>query len=213
VGVPGVDVPEVKDVVDVIVDDRGTALVSFVEATSDEEIVLAVGRTRDGVRVSLPVGERFEIVWRGRDELRSLPVEIAAIDRGEPPRWRVRPVGPATTGQRRRAVRARMGRAARVDVEDVQMPGTTLDVSEGGMRVVLGHDVVAPPKPGVVVDVQLQLSRGEVACAAEVIQHFHREDGRPALSFRFIDLPSRTEDLIRAEVFEELRLQRARGLA
>ncbi|MDT0187851.1 hypothetical protein Q9S36_47465, partial [Microbacterium sp. ARD31] len=103
-GVPGVDVPEVKDVVDVIVDDRGTALVSFVEATTDEEIVLAVGRTRDGVRVSLPVGERFEIVWRGRDELRSLPVEIAAVDRGDPPRWRVRPIGPATTGQRRRAV-------------------------------------------------------------------------------------------------------------
>lgn len=212
-GVPGVDVPEVKDVVDVIVDDRGNALVSFVEATADQEIVLAVGRTRGGVRVSLPVGERFEIVWRGRDELRSLPVEMVAIDRGEPPRWRVVPVGPATTGQRRRAVRAQMGRPVQVTLEDVQLAGTTLDVSEGGMKVVLGHDVVAPPKAGVTVAVQLQLSRGEVACSAEVIQHFHRADGRPALSFQFLDLPSRTEDLIRAEVFEELRVQRARGLS
>ncbi|WP_374455318.1 flagellar brake protein [Nocardioides sp.] len=212
-GVPGVDVPEVKDVVDVFVADRGTPLVSFVEATTDEEIVLAVARTREGTRVPMPVGERFEMVWRGRDEVRSVPVEIMAIVRGENPLWQVRAVGPATTGQRRRAVRARMGRTVQVSVEDVELAGTTLDVSEGGMRVVLGHDVVAPPRAGTVVDVQLELSRGEVACAAEVIRHFHREDGRPDLSFRFIDLPSRTEDLIRGEVFEELRLQRARGLA
>ncbi|CUR59906.1 putative Type IV pilus assembly PilZ [metagenome] len=213
-GVPGVDVPEVKDVVDVIVNDRSKPLVSFVEGTTDQEIVLTVARGRDDVRVSLPVGERFQILWRGRDELRSLPVELVAIDRGEPPRWRVCPVGPATTGQRRQAVRARMGRTVQVSVEDVRLAGTTLDVSEGGMRVVFGHDVVAPPKPGVIADVQLQLSRGQVACAAEVLQHFHREGAPPAVSFRFIDLPSRAEDLIRGEVFEEMRVQqqRARGL-
>jgi hypothetical protein len=213
VGVPGVDVPEVKDVVDVIVGDRGKPLVGFVEATSDQEIVLTMTQARDDARVSLPVGERFQIVWRGRDELRSLPVEIVTIDRAEPPRWRVCPVGPATTGQRRQAVRARMGRTVQVSVDDVHLAGTTLDVSEGGMRVVLGHDVAAPPKPGVIAAVRLQLSRGEVVCAAEVLHHFPREDGRPVLSFRFIDLPSRTEDLIRGEVFEELRVQRARGLA
>ena len=101
-----------------------------------------------------------------------------------------------------------------VRVEGVRLIGTTLDVSEGGMRVVFGDDVDAPPKPGVVADVQLQLGRGEVACAAEALQHFHREDRPPAVSFRFIDLPSKTEDLIRGEVFEELRVQqqRARGL-
>ncbi|MDR7255194.1 c-di-GMP-binding flagellar brake protein YcgR [Nocardioides sp. BE266] len=212
-GVPGVDVPEVKDVVDVFAADRGTPLVSFVEATTDDEVVLAVARTREGTRVPLPVGERLEIVWRGRDELRSVPVEIVAVERGETPLWRVRPVGPATKGQRRRAVRAQMGRTVQVVAEDIQMDGVTLDVSEGGMKVVLGHDVVTPPRAGGIVAVQLQLDGGEVACNAEVVQHFHRHDGRHAVSFRFIDLPSRTEDLIRREVFEELRVQRARGLA
>lgn len=215
-GVPGVDVPEVKDVVDVVADGRGGALVSFVEAATDHEIVLTVARGRNDLRVSLPVGERFEILWRGVDELRSLPVEMVAVDRGEQPLWRVRPVGPATKGQRRHAVRVQMGRTVQVGVKNVRLPGTTLDVSEGGMRLVLDRDVEAPPpEPGVVAAVRLQLSRGEVACDAEVLQHFHREDGRPAVSFRFIDLPRKTEDLIRAEVFEELRLQqqRARGLA
>lgn len=212
-GVPGVDVPEVKDVVDVFVADRGTPLLSFVEETTDDEVVIAVARTREGTRVPLPVGERFEVVWRGHDELRSVPVEIVAIDRGENPRWRVRPVGPATKGQRRRAVRAQMGRTVQVDVDGVQMAGVTLDVSEGGMKVVLGHDVVSPPRAGGTAAVQLQLERGEVACDAEVVHLFHREDGRHAVSFRFIDLPTRTEDLIRREVFEELRVQRARGLA
>lgn len=212
-GVPGVDVPEVKDVVDVFAADRGTPLVSFVEATTGEDFVIAVARTREGTRVPLPVGERFEVVWRGRDELRSVPVEIVDIERGENPRWRVRPVGPTTKGQRRRAVRAQMGRTVRVDVDDVQMAGVTLDVSEGGTKVVLGHDVVTPPRAGGIVSIELQLDGGEVACDAEVIQLFHREDGRHAVSFRFIDLPTRTEDLIRREVFEELRVQRARGLA
>lgn len=206
--------PEVKDVVDVVVADQGKVLVSYVEATTEQEIVLTVARGRDDLRVSLPVGEQFQIVWRGSDELRALPVELVALDRGEQPLWRVRPVGPATTGQRRHAVRAQMDRTVQVSVEDARLAGTTLDVSEGGMKVVFGHDVVTPPKPGVVAHVQLQLSRGEVACAAEVIRHFQREDAPPALSFRFIDLPSRTEDLIRGEVFEELRVQqqRARGL-
>jgi c-di-GMP-binding flagellar brake protein YcgR len=214
VGVPGVDVPEVKDVVDVIVADRGSTLVSFVEAASDQEVVLTVARGRDDLRVSLPIGERFQILWRGDEELRSLPVELVALVRGETPLWRVRPVGPATTGQRRHAVRAQMDRTVQVRVEAGQLTGTTLDVSEGGMRVVFGDDVDAPPKPGVIADVRLQLGRGEVACAAEALQHFHREDRPPAVSFRFIDLPSKTEDLIRGEVFEELRVQqqRARGL-
>jgi c-di-GMP-binding flagellar brake protein YcgR len=207
--------PDVKDVVDVIVADRGKVLVSYVEATTDQEIVLTVARGRDDLRVSLPVGEQFQIVWRGSDELRALPVEMVALDRGDEPLWRVRPVGPATTGQRRHAVRAEMDRTVQVSVEKAQLAGTTLDVSEGGMKVVFGLDVVTPPKPGVIANVQLQLSRGEVSCAAEVIRHFQREDAPPALSFRFIDLPSRTEDLIRGEVFEELRVQqqRARGLA
>ena len=213
-GVPGVDVPEVKDVVDVVADGRDSSLVSFVEAASDQEIVLTVARGRDDLRVSLPVGERFQILWRGIDELRSRPVVWGGVDRGEPRGWRGRPAAPATRGQRRRAVRVQMGRTVQMDVGNVQLVGTTLDVSEGGMRVALGRDVVTPPAPGVVAAIRLQLSRGEVACAAEVLQHFHREDGPPFLSFRFIDLPSRTEDLIRGEVFEELRLQqqRARGL-
>jgi hypothetical protein len=45
-----------------------------------------------------------------------------------------------------------------------------------------------------------------------VIRRIKRQDRRPELTFRFIGLREKTEDLIRRQVFAELRSLRARGL-
>jgi len=236
-GIPGVDFPEQRDVLDVVVSGRGEVLVSWVESADDREVVVTVGEDRDRRRATLPVGERLELVWRAASELRSLPVELTAVDVGATPVWRLRPTGPVTRGQRRSAVRAPLSLPVCMTVGTVEVVGTTVDLSEAGTRVLFedasagrtdpidGNDPEpatedAPeagtgdgvPDAGAVVSLRLSLAEGDVVCQAEVIRQIRRQDHRPELTFRFIGLREKTEDLIRRQVFAELRSLRARGL-
>ena len=237
VGAPGVDFPEQRDVVDVVVSGRGEVLVSWVESADDREIVVTVGEDRNRRRAALPVGERLELVWRAASELRSLPVELTALDLDATPVWRLRPTGPVTRGQRRSAVRAPLSLPACMTVGTVEVVGTTVDVSEAGTRIVFeatspahadstaGTDPElatedAPegdtgdrvPDAGAVVTLRLSFADDDVVCQAEVVRRIERQDRRPELTFRFIGLHEKTEDLIRRRVFAELRSLRARGL-
>src|SRR5688572_26227921 len=100
-GVAGVDHPEEKAVVDIVVPGRGEMLMSWVEVVSDEGIDVTVPQNRAGQPVRLDAGERLDLVWKGTEGLRALPVELTATAPGEKPTWRLRAVGPATRGQRR----------------------------------------------------------------------------------------------------------------
>ncbi|WP_374201741.1 PilZ domain-containing protein [Blastococcus sp. KM273129] len=54
--------------------------------------------------------------------------------------------------------------------------------------------------------------REEVACRGEVIRRIPRQDGGIELSLRFLDMPEKTQDLIRRHVFAGLRQLRSRGM-
>jgi hypothetical protein len=232
-GTPGVDFPEQRDVVDVVVSGRGEVLVSWVESADDREVVVTAGEDRDRRRAALPVGERLELVWRAGSELRSLPVELVAVDLGATPVWRLRPTGPVTRGQRRSAVRAPLSLPVCMTVGTVEVVGTTVDLSEAGTRVLFedasagrtdstdGNDSEPAaeagtgdgvPDAGAVVTLRISLVDDDVVCQAEAIRRIKRQDRRPELTFRFIGLREKTEDLIRRQVFAELRSLRARGL-
>ena len=135
-GVPGVDHPEERAVVDVVASGRGEVLVSWVESAEARELVVTIGEDRNRRRASLPVGERLELVWRGPDGLRSLPVELVAVELGATPVWRLQPVGPAARGQRRSAVRAPLSLPVRMTAGAAESLGTTVDISEAGGRAV-----------------------------------------------------------------------------
>jgi hypothetical protein len=62
------------------------------------------------------------------------------------------------------------------------------------------------------VEVSLALEDGEpVRAKAEVVRRHPRTDRRVEVSIRFVGLPERDEDRIRARVFTELRVLRSRG--
>jgi PilZ domain len=133
-GQPGIDYPEDKEPVDVQVASRGDTLTSFVEGTGDDPLVLSVPVDRSGLRVRVDVGEHVQLVWRGPEELRALPAELVEVVLGDEPRWRLRPAGPATRGQRRNAVRAPLSLPVEVRIGRVQLIGDSIDVSEGGLH-------------------------------------------------------------------------------
>ncbi|MGY2083618.1 PilZ domain-containing protein [Blastococcus sp. SYSU DS0539] len=240
----GIDFPEPATVVDLLVTSRGDVLLSWVEAAEGADFVVTVGEDRSRRRVRLEAGEHVEVVWRGPEEMRSRPTELIATQL-DPPQWRLRPTGPATRGQRRSSVRAPLSLQVRMTVGAEPLHGSTLDVSEGGMRALFGslagiRNGPSPAQPveepveapaegageqegarpgkeeplrvGAVLPLVLCLDQTEVPCRGEITRRVPRQDDRAELCFRFVDMPERTQDLIRRHVFTELRSLRARGL-
>ena len=207
----------------------------------------------------LEIGEYLQLVWKGPEGLRALPAELTEVLPGEEPRWLVRPMGPATRGQRRNAVRAPMSLSVEVVSGRTQLIGETIDVSEGGLHCLFQPDggtstrehhatataaaagaagdgaaeneqttageggAEAAPAggsgrveltSGTQLEVTMSLGGREqpVRSKAEVVRVHPRTDRRIEVSLRFLDLPEREEDRIRARVFTELRVLRSRGL-
>ncbi|RFU20246.1 PilZ domain-containing protein [Geodermatophilus marinus] len=215
-GTPGIDFPETREPVDVQASSRGDALTSFVETSGDGEVLVTVAVDRSGRRVRLEVGEDVQLVWKGPEGLRARPAQLLEVLMGDEPKWRLEPTGPAGRGQRRNAVRAPMSLPVEMAVEGVRLTGETVDVSEAGLRCLFtpaaGGDAVHP-EVGAVVDVVLTLSMKEsIRSKAEVVRPHQRTDERVELSLRFIGLPEPDGDLIRVEVFGQLRQLRARGV-
>jgi c-di-GMP-binding flagellar brake protein YcgR len=238
-GEPGVDYPEEKMPIDVRAESRGDNLLSFVERIENDELVLAVGEDRLRRPVRLEPGEHLELMWRGPDELRSVPAELLAVETGARPTWRVRTVGPAARGQRRAAVRAPMDFAVTLTQGERTLRGVSVDLSEGGLRCLLddapwaasavedpavgeGHTAADGDTDGT-AEARLEIGsihqvtvwfddRDHVTAKGEVVRHFPRADKREEVSIRFIGLPEKMEDHIRVRVFAQLRDLRARGV-
>lgn len=236
-GEPGKDYPEEKSPIDVRAQSRGDTLLSFVERVDNGELVISAGEDRQKRPVRLDAGEPLEVMWRGPDEMRTVPAELVAVETGELTTWRVRLVGPAARGQRRAAVRAPMDFRVTLKEGVQTLGGVTVDLSEGGMRCVLDDAPSAAdtgtaslPAPGdaqteadatpdtlltvgSIHEVTVFFDGGEyVTAKGEVVRHFPREDQREEASIRFIGLPEKMGDLVRARVFARLRDMRARGI-
>ena len=195
-------------------------MISWVEAAHSTELVLAPAEDRTRHARRLAVGERMDVIWRGPDNLLSLPAELVAVESGADPVWHLRPLGPAIRGQRRASVRAPMITPVLFEGSAGPMPGTTLDVSEGGLRVLLDarasdEPTAEPPDgalvPGSVVPLVLTLADVDLPCRAEVLRRTRRND-RWELNLRFVGMHENTQDFIRRHVFERLRTLRARGV-
>jgi hypothetical protein len=215
--------PEEKTVVDLVGMPHGRGATSIVQAVSGDEIVMAVPEDSAQHPVRPEPGTRLELVWKESEGLLALPVEVIGTEPGPPSQLRVRRTGPAVPGQRRDAVRAPMVLPVQLTREKEQLTGLTLDISEGGLRCTLdAHtepsadaQAVDPAEKLAVGDgvaVVVTLDNAVVEGRAVVVRRHGREGGRSQLSLRFVDLPEVTQDLIRRQVFANLRDLRLRGL-
>ena len=106
----------------------------------------------DAITINSPAGasaallasgsREVDLSWlspRGRYEQRYVVVEHAS---GAQKQWRLRPLRRAVLIQRRRYVRVAAQVPVRVVVEGLEVPGLTVDVSEGGFRVRLPRQVI-----------------------------------------------------------------------
>lgn len=205
--------PGPRTVLDVRVPDRDDLLVSFVsdDTPADGQLLVTVGQDRTGRRVRVPVGAQLELVWPGPAGPLAGDVELLEVLLGEEPSWRLRPVGPPRTGQRRSAVRAPLGIPVELSDGEQTVSGTSLDVSETGL---LGRWPVTTgwPASGDVLTVTVQLEPGAtVAGQAEVRRALRGGDGWLDASLLFTGLAEKDQDRLRARVFARLRELARRG--
>jgi c-di-GMP-binding flagellar brake protein YcgR len=205
--VPGVDHPEEQTEAEVTLIGRGVSVSSRVEVVHDGFITVrpSVGEFVDQVVVR--VGDAVEVFWKGEDTQRALPAEVTEVEQGAVIRWRMRITGPAETSQRRKAVRGRIAVPVEAEFGAVDLKGTTMDVSEAGLRAEF-DGLGAPPEAGAKLALVVHLEDGVVKTRAEVVRTQAR-GARWVMSIRFVDVQEKDQDRVRRRVFQALREERA----
>ena len=200
--------PEVDDEAEVTPRDHRYPVSTRVERVTDETVVVrpSVGDFADQEVVR--VDDHVQVFWRDATDVWALPAQVAVVERGAVPRWRLTVMGPAESVQRREAVRAPLAVPVTVVLGAIHREGEVVDLSERGIRAVVDA-FGSPPAPGSVVPVTVHLEGGDVRSRAEVVWH-HTRAGRSAVSLRFLDLPEREQDRVRRRVFQAMREERAR---
>jgi hypothetical protein len=205
--VPGVDHPVEQTEAEVTLTGRGISVSTRVEVVHGGFIAVrpSVGEFVDQVVVR--VGDAVEVFWKGEDTQRALPAEITEVEQGAVVRWRMRMTGPAETSQRRKAVRGRVNVPVEADHGAIDLKGTTMDLSEAGLRAEF-EGLGAPPEAGAKLLLVVHLEDGDIKTKAEVVRT-QAKGARWVMSIRFVDIQERDQDRVRRRVFQALREERA----
>lgn len=205
--VPGVDQPEEQTEAEITLSGRGVSVSSRVEVVQNEFISVRPSVGEFVEQVVVEVGDVVEIVWKTEDSQRAMPAEITEVETGAVVRWRMRTTGPADTSQRRKAVRGRITVPVEAEHGSIQLKGTSIDVSEAGIRADF-EGLGAPPEAGTTLLLVIHLDDGDLRTRAEVVRTRAR-GARWVMSIRFIDIQEKLQDRVRRRVFQALREERA----
>jgi c-di-GMP-binding flagellar brake protein YcgR len=206
--VPGVDHPVEQTEAEVTLIGRGISVSSRVEVVQNEFISVRPSVGEFVEQVVVKVGDVVEIFWKTEDAQRAMPAEVTDVEQGAIIRWRMRATGPAEPSQRRKAVRGRVNVPVTAEYGSVDLKGTTIDLSEAGLRAEF-EGMGAPPEAGAKLKLSVQLEDGGIKTAAEVV----RTQARGAhwvISIRFVNMQERDQDHVRRRVFQALREERAK---
>jgi hypothetical protein len=203
------DLPDVNDLVDVMLDSRTEPLAALISAVGGDTVLLREPIDRSGQFVLPQTGDSGLLVWGGGSNLRQAPIAVLETNRRPEPTWRVRLTAAAGRCQRRSFVRADVNLPVVLRHPDGDLEITAVDLSEGGMRcstraeaaVKVGESVVASFSPGPHLTVPATVAR---------VRRGDKE--RPTdLGLSFVGVTMGDADIIRRYVFSQLLEQRRRG--
>ena len=131
----GHDRPERGSALHLVLD--GLPLLSSAGASSETELVATVPVTRDGRRPRLALGAELAVSWgwRGTVRTRRYRVEDVVSSGSGHADWRLAPLAVATEGTRRAVPRYSLALPAVLALEGARLPGETVDLSVGGVRL------------------------------------------------------------------------------
>jgi hypothetical protein len=200
--------PEESASADVTLISRGVTVTAHVEVSDTYVVVVRPTSGGPGWQsTEIQPGDPIELYWVGGQEERTLAGTISQVEGGSDARWHLAVSGMAERSQRRKAVRARVALPVIIPWAGGQMLGTTVDLSESGMRALMDGWGI-PLDPGTPSQLSLELD--------EVLVHLHGEivwtsirGPQWLLAVKFTDVPEKEADLLRRRVFQALRDERA----
>lgn len=201
------DRPQVRASTDVTLVARGVTVTAGVEVSGADLVVVRPYLEAAGQRADVSAGDAVELYWIGDSEERTLAGRVAAVEDGPDPRWHFAVQGPAGSSQRRRAVRGRVQLPVEMPWAGGLLLGSTIDLSEAGMRALVDGWGV-PMDPGTRTPVVLEIDDDVLRLPGEVVWTVER-GAQWLMALKFVDLPERTGDQLRKRVFRALRDERA----
>ncbi|MCV2488055.1 PilZ domain-containing protein [Geodermatophilus sp. YIM 151500] len=200
---PRRDRPQARAHADVTLVGRAVTVVARVVDSSDVDLVV---RPAGEATSRLAVGDEVQVFWVSEYEERALPARVVAVDGAAETRWRLEVTGAPEASLRRRAVRARMTVPVEIAWDGGNLRGTTVDVSESGMRSLLEPRGQAPG-PGTRTELRLGLDEGVLALQGEVVWR-DVGGGTWLVAVQFHDVPDDAVERLRLQVFRALREER-----
>ncbi|CCG01087.1 flagellar brake protein [Blastococcus saxobsidens] len=206
--VPGVDHPVEQTEAEVRLAGTNIAVTARVEVVHEGVISVRPSAGDFAQDTVVKVGDPVEVFWRTDDGQRALPADVLEVQQGAVVRWRLAVTGVAEHSQRRAAVRGRVSFPVEARLGNVELTGTTIDISEAGTRAEFEGFGLAPDA-GTTLALSIAFEDGPVNTTAEVIR-LQARGARWVLSIRFLDIAEKEQDRIRRRVFQALREERAR---
>jgi hypothetical protein len=205
------DRPRVRAAADVTLVSRGITVPSFVEvATSGLVVVRPTGEATAWMATAVSTDDPAELYWIGGQEEWTLAGTVVEVEKGDEPRWHIAVAGPAERSQRRHAVRGRVEVPVLIPWAGSVMTGTTMDLSESGMRAMMDGWGL-PPESGTVAHATLTLDETTVDLRGEIVWTSVRGP-RWLMAMKFVSVPENVADALRRRVFRALRDERARAV-
>ena len=199
--------PQETTQADVTLVTRGLTVTAQVEVSTEHLIVVRPDGEGTAWKTAVKDGDPVALYWISGYEERTLPARIVEVEAGEQPLWHLAATGPAERSQRRRTVRARVELPVVLPWLDGLLVGSTVDLSEAGMRVLVDGWGL-PPEPGTVAQASITLDDTTVDVRGQIVRQ-QANGPRWLLSLQFHELPETTGDQLRRRVFRALREERA----
>ena len=206
------DRPRVSTSADVTLVSRGVTVTARVDSSSADRVV--VGPADDGTAwldSAVAAGDPAELYWVGAHEEWTLAGSVAEVEAGDIPRWHIAVSGPAERSQRRKAVRAAVELPVEIPWAGAAMTGTTVDLSESGMRALMDGWGL-PPEPATRARATITLDESTVDLQGEIVWTSFRGP-RWLVAMKFLRVPENVADVLRRRVFQALRDERAAAAA
>jgi hypothetical protein len=204
------DRPRVRASADVTLVSRGITVTARVEVATPALVV--VGRADEGstwLADAVAPGDPAELYWIGAKEEWMLAGTISEVEGGDSPSWHIAVAGPAERSQRRKAVRGRVELPVLIPWAGAVLTGTTVDLSESGMRALMDGWGV-PPEPATPAQVTLTLEAATLDLRGEIVWTSTR-GSRWLMALKFSHVPESAADALRRRVFQALRDERAKS--
>ena len=201
------DRPEESTSADVTLVTRGVTVTACVEVSSTGLVVVRPSTESPARTDSVQVGDPVELYWIGGTEERTLGGTVTSIEIGPDPRWHLKVSGQAERSQRRKAVRARVQVPVIIPWGGRQMEGTTVDLSEAGMRALMDGWGI-PMESGTTTQLTIDVDDALIHLKGEIVWNNER-GAQWLMAMKFLDVPEKAADLLRKRVFQALRDERA----